>query len=76
MEKIIKLCREGSCCPMVRITDDKVTIGEEDNTCVLTSEQWDILKEKILHKDRKLWTKIIFFLRYTENIGLTYKMLS
>ena len=51
MEKIVKLCKEGSCCPVVRITDDKVAIGEEENICVLTSEQWDILKEKILHKE-------------------------
>ena len=51
MEKVVKLCQAGSCCPVVRVTDDDVTIGEGNNTCVLTSEQWDILKEKILHKE-------------------------
>ena len=51
MEKIVKLCKDCSCCPVVRVTDDKVTIGEEENTCVLTSEQWNILKEKILRKE-------------------------
>ncbi len=51
MEKVIKLCREGSCCPAVKMTGDKVEIGEEENTCVLTLEQWDILKEKIANKE-------------------------
>ena len=49
--KVVKLCREGSCCPEVRITDEHVEIGEKDNTCVLTTEQWDILKEKIAQKE-------------------------
>ena len=51
MEKTIKLCQEGSCCPTVKVTDEVVTIGEADNVCVLTIEQWDILKEKILNKE-------------------------
>ena len=49
--KVVKLCREGSCCPMVRVSDAKVEIGEKENTCVLTLEQWEILKEKILNKE-------------------------
>jgi hypothetical protein len=49
--KIVKLCKEGSCCPEVRITDTQVEIGEKDNTCVLTSVQWEILKEKVLTKE-------------------------
>ncbi|MFO7772847.1 MAG: hypothetical protein R6V59_02735 [Dehalococcoidia bacterium] len=51
MEKTIKLCSQGSCCPMVKVTDEAVTIGEADNVCVLTKEQWDILKEKIQNKE-------------------------
>ncbi len=51
MEKIIRLCKAGSCCPVVRVTDDEVTIGEGMNTCVLSSEQWEILKEKIVHNE-------------------------
>ncbi len=51
MEKIITLCREGSCCPVVRITDETVEIGEKENLCTLTKEQWEILKEKILNKE-------------------------
>ena len=51
MEKIVKLCKEGSCCPMVKVTDEKVVIGEDENTCVLTREQWEILKGKVLSKE-------------------------
>ncbi len=49
--KIITLCREGSCCPVVRIMDTQVEIGENDNTCVLTTAEWETLKEKILNKE-------------------------
>ena len=49
--KIIKLCREGTCCPAVKVADSKVEIGEDENTCTLTMEQWQILKEKILNKE-------------------------
>ena len=49
--KIVRLCREGSACPVVKITDAQVEIGEKDNTCVLTKAQWETLKEKILKKE-------------------------
>jgi hypothetical protein len=49
--KIVKLCKEGSCCPAVKITDSHVEIGEKDNTCVLTMTEWEILKEKILNQE-------------------------
>ena len=49
--KIVRLCREGSCCPVVKITKARVEIGEKDNTCILTKEQWEALKEKILKKE-------------------------
>jgi len=49
--KIVKLCREGTCCPAVKVADSKVEIGEDENTCTLTMEQWQILKEKILKKE-------------------------
>jgi hypothetical protein len=51
MEKLIKLCRQGFCCPVIKITDEKVEIGEKENLCVLTREQWEILKEKILSQE-------------------------
>ena len=49
----IMLCSGGTCetvknCPAVEIKGDAVTIGEGDNTCTLTLEQFNILKEKIL----------------------------
>ena len=49
--KIVKLCREGSCCPAVTVFEDKVEIGEDANTCVLTRDEFEILREKILSKE-------------------------
>lgn len=49
--KIVELCKEGSCCPVVKVTDSQVEIGEKDNICVLTTIQWEILKEKILSQE-------------------------
>lgn len=52
--KII-LCSEGSCipskCPMVDVQADQVIIGEKDNICTLTKEQFGILKEKIKNNE-------------------------
>ncbi len=49
--KIVNLCQEGSCCPVVKVTDTQVEIGEKDNLCTLTREQWETLKAKILDKE-------------------------
>lgn len=49
--KIITLCREGSCCPVVTIEDNCVRIGEGEQTCTLNMEQWQTLKDKILSKE-------------------------
>ena len=49
--KVVTLCSEGSCCPVVKISDTHVEIGEEDNTCTLSNEQWETLKEKILSRE-------------------------
>lgn len=51
MVKVITLCREGSCCPVIKITDEQVEIGEKDNICVLTKSEWEILKQKILNSE-------------------------
>jgi hypothetical protein len=51
MEKVIKLCKAGSCCPEVRISNNQVKIGEKDNICVLTTSEWELLKEKILNRE-------------------------
>ena len=49
--KIVNLCQEGGCCPVVKITDEHVEIGEKDNVCVLTKSEWETLKEKIINKE-------------------------
>ena len=49
--KIVNLCSDGSCCPVVKITDDKVEIGEEGNLCVLKLNEWEALRSKILDKE-------------------------
>ncbi len=49
--KIITLRREGSCCPVVKLSDNHVEIGEEGNICTLTMGEWETLKNKILNKE-------------------------
>jgi len=49
--KIVNLCKEGSCCPVVKIADEHVEIGERDNVCVLTKSEWETLKQKIVNKE-------------------------
>ena len=49
--KVVSLCSQGGCCPVVRVTDAQVEIGEKGNSCVLTKEQWETLKDKILKKE-------------------------
>ena len=49
--KIVNLCSPGSCCPVVKIDDEHVEIGEKDNLCVLTKSEWEALKEKILERE-------------------------
>jgi len=49
--KIVKLCGSGKCCPVVKIADEHVEIGEKDNVCVLTKSEWEALKQKILNKE-------------------------
>ena len=47
----IVLCNDGTCvppkCPVVYVQENSVIIGEKENVCTLTKEQFDILKEKI-----------------------------
>ena len=47
--KIVNLCGSGHC-PVVKLDDDHVEIGEKDNTCILTKSEWEVLKEKIINK--------------------------
>ena len=47
--KIVNLCKEGSCCPVVKIGERQVEIGEKSNTCVLTKDEWEVLRQKIIN---------------------------
>ena len=51
----IVLCNDGTCvppkCPVVDEQDTQVVIGEKDNICTLTREQFDVLKEKIKNNE-------------------------
>ena len=50
MMKIVELCSSGHC-PVVKIDDDRVEIGEAGNLCVLSKSEWKTLKAKILSKE-------------------------
>lgn len=45
--KTINLCGEKGCCPVVKIGEDHVEIGEEGNLCQLSMKEWNALKKKI-----------------------------
>ena len=47
--KIVSLCGNSGCCPVVKITDDRVEIGEQDNLCVLKKTEWESLRQKVLN---------------------------
>lgn len=49
--KIVTLCGEQSCCPVVKIDEERVEIGEEGNLCTLKMSEWETLKKKILDKE-------------------------
>ena len=49
--KIVTLCAAGSCCPVVKVDDDRVEIGEAGNICTLTLGEWELLKDKIINKE-------------------------
>lgn len=46
--KIVELCGSGHC-PVVKIADERIEIGEKDNVCVLTKDEWNTLKQKIVN---------------------------
>ena len=51
----VMLCNDAVCippkCPVVDVQEDRVIIGEKENMCTLTREQFDILKEKIKNNE-------------------------
>ena len=48
--KIVNLCGSGHC-PVVKIDDGHIEIGEKENVCVLTRSEWEVLKQKIVNKE-------------------------
>jgi len=48
MSRVVELCCGGQC-PVVVLEEDRVLIGEKDNTCVLRKDEWNALVEKILN---------------------------
>jgi len=48
--KIVSLCGKDHC-PVVKIDEESVEIGEEGNACVLTMGEWEALKQKILNRE-------------------------
>ena len=49
--KVVSLCHCCQACPVVKIDENQVEIGEEGNLCVLTKDEWKVLKQKILDKE-------------------------
>ncbi len=47
----VYLCGEKGCCPYVEIRGGEVIIGEEGNMCILTREQFNELKKKIIERE-------------------------
>ena len=49
--RIVSLCSDQGCCPVIKIDDDNVEIGEKENICLLKKSEWETLKKKILDKE-------------------------
>jgi len=47
MVKIVNLCGDSGCCPVVEVLDNEVKIGEAGNLCTLKKEEFETLKTKI-----------------------------
>ncbi len=43
----VYLCGKNGCCPSVEVLNDQILIGEDDNTCILSREQWNDLVDKV-----------------------------
>lgn len=48
MQRKYVLCGKDSCCPAVEVSETEVRIGEDDNTCVLKPDEWQILRQLVL----------------------------
>ena len=49
--KVVSLCHCCESCPVVKIDEEHVEIGEKDNLCILSKSEWEVLKQKILNKE-------------------------
>jgi hypothetical protein len=45
--KVVELCGDKKCCPVVEIDSDVVRIGEDGNLCTLKLSEWKTLVKKI-----------------------------
>jgi hypothetical protein len=45
--KTVSLCGGATCCPVVKLGEDDVQIGEKGNLCRLSKTEWNMLVEKV-----------------------------
>lgn len=52
----VRLCRQGSCCPIVeKVSDDEFTIADDFNGKVrMTKDQMQMLRDAIEHFDKTI----------------------
>ena len=46
--KVVELCGSGHC-PVIKIKSEQVEIGEKGNSCILTKDEWEVLRQKIIN---------------------------
>ena len=46
--KVVELRGLGHC-PVIKIKSDHIEIGEKGNSCILTKDEWEILRQKIIN---------------------------
>jgi hypothetical protein len=49
--KVVELCGDKRCCPVVELDTDVVRIGEAGNLCTLKLSEWKTLVEKIRSRE-------------------------
>jgi hypothetical protein len=45
--KVVAQCGSGHC-PVIKIENEYVEIGEKGNSCILTKDEWGVLRQKII----------------------------
>jgi hypothetical protein len=46
--KVVELCGSGHC-PVIKVENEFVEIGEKGNSCILTKDEWEVLRQKIIN---------------------------